>query len=144
MPTGYVYNYSPDLNIVLVNGIPLTGFGEDEAISVAPMADLSTSKVGIDGDVSRSMGTDRRVEVTIRLMQTSPSNDVLSGIVGVQAVTGGRLITLTVMNATSRDLVVAGQAWLRARPTLTFAREAGEREWVFQCLPSAWFAGGSL
>lgn len=143
MPTHLVYTYSPEKNIVLVNGVPMVGFGEDNAIEISPMADMSTSKTGIDGDVSRSTGTDRRAEVVIRLMQTSPSNDVLNAMVGVDLITGGRLISITVQNLLMRDLFVAPQAWLSRRPVLTYAREAGEREWTFQCLPSLWNFGGA-
>lgn len=144
MPTGLVYTYSPDKNLVLVNGVPLVGYGEDDAITAEPMADMSSSKVGIDGDVSRSTSTDRRATVTITLMQTSPSNDVLSALVGIDIITGGRLCTLTIQNLLQRDLLVAPQAWIKRRTNLAYGREAGDREWQFECLPTVWFVGGSI
>lgn len=138
------YSYSPDKIVVLVNGIPLTGYGEGDAIEIAPMSDLSTSKVGIDGDVTRSMSTDRRCRLTVRLMQSSPSNDMLSALVGVDQITGGRMFPVTVMDLLGRTLVVAAQSWIATRPTVTFGREATEREWTFETGSlSEWFAGGS-
>lgn len=144
MPTGLVYTYAPDKTICLVAGVPLVGFGETAAIEISPVADLSSSKAGVDGDISRSTGTDRRAEVKITLMLTSPSNDVLSALVGVDLVVGGSLIPITVQNLLMRDLFVAPQSWLAKRPTITYAREAGEREWTFQCLPAVWSVGGSF
>ena len=138
------YSYSPDKVVVLINGIPMTGFGEGDAIEVAPVSELSTSKVGIDGDVTRSMGTDRRCRITVRLMQSSPSNDVLSALVGVDQITGGRMFPVTVMDLLGRTLIVAAQCWIATRPTVTFGREATEREWTFETgALSEWFAGGS-
>jgi hypothetical protein len=138
------FSYAPDKVIVIVAGVPLTGYGEDNAIEVAPESDLSTSKVGIDGDVTRSISTDRRVTLTVRLMQSSPSNDYLSGLLGIDLITGGRLFPITVQHLTGRDLVVAPQAWLSRRPTLILGREAQEREWAFQTGALAvWIAGGS-
>ena len=140
---GIVTTYAPDKVLVLVNGAPLTGLGEDTAVEITPTSDLSTSKVGIDGDVARSTGTDRRVDIVIRLMQTSPSNDVLSALVGLDILTGGRMVFITVQDLLARDIFVCPQSWLSRRPTITYAREVSEREWAFQGLPSIWFAGGS-
>lgn len=138
-----VYTYSPDKVFVLVNGAPLTGLGEDTAVELAPVADLSSYKVGMDGDVTRAVGTNRCCEITIRLLQSSPSNDVLSALIGLDTLTGGRLIAITVQDVLSRDLFVSPQSWLSARPTVTYAREASEREWKFVGLPSVWNLGGS-
>jgi hypothetical protein len=138
------FSYAPDKVVVLVAGVPLTGFGEDESITIEPRSELSTSKVGIDGDVTRSLNTDRRCRITIRLMQSSPSNDVLSTLVGVDLVSGGRMFPVTVMDLLGRTLIVAAQSWIAERPTVTFAREASEWEWVFETGSlSEWFAGGS-
>lgn len=141
--TGLVTTYNPEKVLILVNGAPLTGLGEDTAVEITPTSDLSTSKVGIDGDVTRSVGTDRRVDIVIRLMQSSPSNDVLSALIGVDVLTGGRLVAITVQDLLARDVFVCPQSWLTKKPTITYAREAAEREWAFQGLPSVWYIGGS-
>jgi hypothetical protein len=138
------FSYAPDKVVVLVAGVPITGYGEGDSIEVEPMSELSTSKVGIDGDVTRSLNTDRRCRITVRLMQSSPSNDMLSTLVGVDLVSGGRMFPVTVMDLLGRTLIVASQAWIATRPTVTFGREASEREWVFETGSlSEWFAGGS-
>lgn len=141
---GIVYSYAPDKVFILVNGLLLSGLGEDTALEIAPQADLSSSKVGIDGDVARSVGTDRRCDITIRLLQTSPHNQYLSGLVGVDLLTGGRLINITVKDALSTDTFVCPQAWVKRRPNMTYARETTDREWQFEGLPSVWNLGGSL
>ena len=76
------------------------------------------------------------MDIVIRLMQTSPSNDILSALVGLDILTGGRMVFITVQDLLARDIFVCPQSWLSRRPTITYAREVSEREWAFQGLPS--------
>ena len=52
----------------------------------------------------------------IRLMQTSASNDVLSALVGLDILTGGRMVFITVQDLLARDIFVCPQSWLIAAP----------------------------
>ena len=140
-----VRTYSPDRVIVLVNGVPLRGFGEDTFVEITPDADLSTKQVGADGEVARSISTNKCCEVTVTLQQTSPSNDFLSTLIEVDALSGGVLFPLTIQDLRGRTMFAVSQAWISKRPTLTFGREVTNREWSISTGgPSVWIAGGSF
>ena len=130
MPSTEVRTYNPDRVTVIVGGAPMQGFGEDTFVEIAPLADIVTSKAGADGEVARSIGTDRRHTVTITLMQTSPSNDVLSGLAKADQLTcGGAAFPILVQDLCGRTMFMAASAWVSQMPTQTFGREVNERQW---------------
>lgn len=140
-----VRTYSPDRVVVLVNGVPMGGFGEDTFVEITPVADLSTMQVGADGEVARSISTNKCCTVAITLQQTSPSNDVLSTLIELDTLSGGVLFPLTVQDLRGRTLFTVSQAWISKRPTLTFGRETTNRVWEISTGgPSVWIAGGNL
>lgn len=140
-----VRTYAPDFVLVIVGGIPLSGFAEDSMLTLAPMADLVTSSSGADGEVARSLNTDRRFTLTLTLQQTSPSNDVLSGIAAADRLSGGRMVPVMVQDLRGRTMFMAEQGWVSRLPDIGFGREAGDREWqITTGPPSVWFAGGNL
>lgn len=140
-----VRSYSPDKILFIVSGIPIVGYGPDTFLSVEPLADLSAIQVGADGEVARSISTNKCCRITATLQQTSPSNDVLSGIMELDAMTGGNLFPVTVQDLLGRTVFMAPQAWVSTRPNLTFGAEADVREWqILTGAPAVWFAGGSL
>lgn len=145
MAINVAYPYSPDKNVVLVNGVPIVGFADsDTAIEVNPVEDDFSEAVGLDGMVAVSQGTNTLVEVVLRLLQVSPSNDYLSGLRNAGRIAGRPIVAITVQNLLARDLLVAPQAWFTKRPGIALGRTAQEREWTFRAIPSVWNAGGSF
>jgi len=140
-----VRTYAPDRILVLVGGIPMNGYAEDTFVEIAPAADMVTSQSGADGEVARSLSTDRRCTITITLQQTSPANDVLSGWLATDQMTGGTMFPVAVQDLRGRTMFAASQAWISRQPTVGFGREVGTREWQIQTgPPSVYFVGGSL
>ena len=131
MPSTEVRTYNPDRVVVIVGGVPMQGFGEDAFVEIAPMTDIVTSKAGADGEVARSISSDRRHTVSITLLQTSPSNDVLSGLAKADQLTcGGATFPMMVQDLCGRTMFMAASAWISQLPTQTFGREANERVWT--------------
>ena len=140
-----VRTYSPDRIVVIYGGIPITGFAEDTFVTITPLADLSTMRVGADGEVSRSISTNKCCTMELTLQQTSPTNDQLSVFIEQDALSGGILLPLMVQDLRGRTVFVASQAWISKRPPIVFGREAGDRAWELTTgAPSVWFAGGNL
>lgn len=68
-----------------LNGVELTHFADgDDAVTMKFRADRAMDKIGADGRMAVSQNTDRSVEVTIKLMQTSPSNKYLGTLHDLQ------------------------------------------------------------
>lgn len=145
MSGSVVRTYSPDRVTILVSGVPMTGFADGTFCEIAPSVDLSTMQVGADGEVARSISSNKTCTITITLQSTSPSNDVLSGLIEIDALSGGTLFPVGVIDLRGRTVFEASQCWISQRPTITFAQEVSERAWqITTGSPSIWFAGGSL
>lgn len=145
MSGSVVRSYAPERVLVLVSGFQITGYADDTFVDIAPNADLTSYQVGSDGEVARSISSNKTCTVTLTLQQASPANDFLTGLIEIDSLTGGRLFPVTVSDLTGRTVFVASQAWISKRPNITFAREVSNREWqIITGTPSIWFAGGSI
>lgn len=144
--SGEVRTYNPARVLFLWGGVPLQGFSDGSFIEITPAAARVTSKSGADGEVARSIGTDKRHTITVRLQQTSPSNDVLSASATADELSGGGLpVPLMVQDLSGRSLYVSDTAWIEQVPTQTWGLESGEREWTLATgRPSVFIIGGNL
>lgn len=129
--------------IVVIGGVPISGFGENDAITFDHDEDEWEKVVGADGEVTRSRNNNRSGSITITLMQTSDSNDALEAIRLIDETTGAGIVGVLVKDLTGRTVIGADRAWVRKRPSLEFGKRAGEREWILDCDQVAVFAGGS-
>ena len=144
--SGEVRTYNPARVLVLVAAIPMQGFSDGTFVEIAPMADRVSSKSGADGEVARSISSDKRHTVTITLQQTSPSNDVLSGMALADELSGGGLpVPIMVQDLSGRTLFAADRGWIRSVPSQAFGVEVNDREWVLETgKPAVNIIGGNL
>ena len=101
--------------------------------------------MGLDGEVARSISTDGRHTVTLTLQQTSPSNDVLSGLAAVDKLTcGAGSFPLLIQDLCGRTMFATDKAWISRAPNVTFGRETVDREWTLRTgTPSVYTVGGN-
>lgn len=114
-PAGYDLSFAGNI---------IEGFADGSAISVAREANVATDKAGIMGDVVVSWQHDKRATVTIVLMPTAASNDVLSAAADNRIV--GSFL-LRDRNGTTR--VQSDHAWVQKIPDLNVEAEAPPRTW---------------
>lgn len=140
-----VRTYNPDRIVLLVGGVQMQGYAEETFLELAPMADRVLSKSGADGEVARAINTDRRHTLTITLQQTSPSNDVLSGLAAADDLTcGGAAFPVLVQDLCGRTMFAAASAWVSKTPPVVFGREVQDRVWeITTGNPTAYFIGGN-
>lgn len=138
-----VHTYAPDQVTVVFGPVVLSGFAEDSFVTVEFEEDLWTKQVGADGHVTRSKTNNATARVTVRLAQTSSSNDLLSAIAEADRQTNQGVFPLMVKDGSGRSLHVAEGAWIVRSPNAEFAREAGVREWVFDTDQLQNFVGGN-
>ena len=116
---------------ISINGVPIEGFGESDAISFEPNSDLYESAVGADGEVTRSATNDRSGTITITLMSTSLSNLKFSGFMALSKALGAAdKFIISVNDTNSGDFFLATNAYIQKEPNSTYARNASEREWT--------------
>lgn len=138
--------YDPNRVKIILGGIPMQGFADGTFLEIAYVSDQFGEVAGTDGEVSRSKTNDGRAEVTIRLMQTSRTNDALSALVNSDlAADGGAGIgAFLVTDLSGTTLLSSENAWIKKIPDQQFGREATERAWTIMCDNLVSFIGGNL
>lgn len=115
--------------------IPLNkGTADGDFITIEQKADAFSLQIGTDGEGTRSKTNDRSAKMTVRLMQSSDTNDLLSATHELDKNTPGGpgVLPFIVKDMSGRTLHIAETAWIVRAPNAVFGREAGPREWVFE------------
>jgi hypothetical protein len=99
---------------------------------------------GADGQVVRVASADKRGEITVTLMASSLSNDFLSAQAALDDLTGINTQPLLIKDLLGTTLISAQQAWIKKPADVEFGKEAGTREWVFECGELNILVGGSI
>lgn len=122
-------------NVFIFYGVfEIKGFAEDAAISLEHDEDHWSHQVGVDGEGTRSKTSNKSATLTVSLMQSSDSNDLLSIEAGLDEIapggTGGK--ALLIKDEGGSSVYAAESAWIQRRPTAEFNRDASVREWVIR------------
>lgn len=138
-----VRTYDPKQCLVLVGGVPMSGFADGTFVSVERTSDTFTKVSGADGIVSRAKTNDRSGTLTLTLAQTSPANDVLSGFAIADELLNSGVIPVMVKDISGRSIYVSAFGWVKKPPTGEFAKEISDREWALDLADLDVFTGGN-
>lgn len=140
-------NYDPKKVLVIVAGVPITGYADGTFVDLEEMSDGVVSQSGADGEVARSLSNDPRCTITITLQQTSASNAILSGLYTADRATGAGVFPVLVEDLLGTTTFLSGQAWIKKRAKAGFGKEVGTREWMIEAIattPSVFIVGSGL
>jgi hypothetical protein len=128
-------SYSPKAVSIAIAGIPITGFSPDSIIALSRNTDIVEEEVGAQGDLSLTQNADRTGEITISLMQTSPSNALLSlGAQSQENVYDNVLpFSITVLDPSGSVLAYASNCYYKSFPDVEVGASQSAREWMFGC-----------
>lgn len=135
--------YDPKEVHVIIGGTPISGFADGTFVQISFDEQQWNKVTGADGLTSRSKSNNFGGQVTITLLQTSNSNDVLSAIWNRDRRSNDGVVTLLVKDALGRTTWSAAQAWIQKMVDQDFSKETEEREWVFDCADLRGLAGGN-
>lgn len=124
-------DYSFLNTILLVNGIPITGFDEgDDVIKLARLNPSGSHKIGADGEMSLSISSDRSGSITFKLMQTADSNGYLSGLITAQE--NGAFIPIFAQfrDTKGNDLGSGTQGYITKPADMNRGNSVSSQEWV--------------
>jgi hypothetical protein len=108
----------------------------EEGITIEPAEDKNVMTVGADGAGQHSLIASDARTATVRLLKTSPINALLMALYNVQSSSSslwGRNV-ITIVDSGRGDIVTLQQCAFKKVPSLTYAKEAGMNEWVFDCI----------
>ena len=118
------------------NGTVTLGAGSassDGGISIVMVEDKSTMTIGADGAVMHSLHAGKGANVTVRLLKTSPTNQLLSQMYALDTSGSGvyGFNTISVRDLQLNDVVVCQQCAFAKFADITYAKEGGEMVWTF-------------
>ena len=127
-------------------GVPVTGYADGQFLSITHTSDAFVSMVGTDGQVARSKSNDNRAEISIDLLQTSPTNAAFSAIhlADKNAPGGAGIGAFLCVDLNGTSLYAAGNCWIKRSPDPTFDREPTSRTWLLECDALQDFTGGNI
>jgi len=125
--------------------ILMDGFQDGEGVVIAQSQPRFTKHVGLDGKVTRAKVHDKSGTVTVRLMQTSAQNDLLSGlhIADTNAPNGAGILPVYVRDRNGRSLHTGAEAWITGFGDVTYDQGPTMREWVIDVAELENFIGGN-
>lgn len=131
---------------VSLAGLPLGGYADGNFLEITFDSDQFVDVIGTDGEVSRSKANDLRATATIRFMQTSPSNDLLSALLqsDLNSDGGAGIGAFMVTDVQGTTLLLGENAWVVKWPDQNFGREAQERAWTIKVDKLNAFVGGNV
>lgn len=127
-----VLTYDPKKVIVVLGTSTITGFAEDEMITIAPHGEGFTKYVGADGEVARAIDPDDTFTITFHLAYTSKSNTYLSKVHNADRVTGAFLLPLMIKDLSGDTLFACEQAWVTNWPENTRGRGIETNDWELE------------
>jgi len=139
-----IKTYAPDKVTVVFGGAILTGYAEDSFIKIEMSTEAFTMHIGGDGEVSRTRNVDRTGKVTVKLKQTSDSNDILSAFYTADITSLQGYLPIIVKDNAGRTVAAGSSAWIQKLPDTEFGKEVGEREWILDVADLDYFVGGNI
>lgn len=126
-----VLTYNPKKNIIIYGAKQLTGFAEDDMITIKPLGDGMQIFSGADGEVGRSIDPNSTYEVTVSLATSSKSNDYLSNCFNKDRKTGNNMLPLIIKDLSGSTLFFAKQAWIKNFTESKRGRKISNQDWTF-------------
>ncbi len=122
--------YDPKKVVVQFGNRQITGFSEDNMITIRPNGEGVQTYVGADGEVQRSLDPNSTYTVEINLANTSKSNDYLSNMYNADRATGKGVLPLLVKDMSGTLLFFAPEAWVANTPEGGRGRRINELTWT--------------
>lgn len=108
----------------------------EEGITIEPVEDKNVMTIGADGKGQHSLIASDACTVTIRLLKTSPLNAALMIMYDLQSASSalwGQNVC-TIVDSGRNDFNVIQAMAFKKKPVITYAKEAGLMEWVFDAI----------
>ena len=127
-----VKTYSAKDVTIIFNGATITGYADGTFMTAARDNPAFTIGSGADGEGWRAKSSDKTGTITLTLLQTSLSNDVLSAFAILDEASGNGVGPFLAKDGSGRTLISAQTAWIEKQADSEFARDQSDREWVLK------------
>ena len=137
--------WDPDQVDVIIGGFTMSGFADNSMIEFEEDGDRFNEVDGVDGTLTRSKKIVRKATLTVHLMNTSNSNDVLSGLLATDLATpgGAGVVAGMIRDKNGATLYLIPKMWVMGLPKDEMSDKATDRAWKVRCTQYVPFLGGS-
>lgn len=136
--------YDPKEFSVIVGGHIVGGYDDGTFIKASRNNDAWSVKVGADGEGARAKSNDKSGTLEITLLQTSASNDVLSGFALADELNNGGQVPVLIKDSNGTTVVAAETAWIKKMADVEGSKEVGNRVWILETDSLTMLVGGNL
>lgn len=147
--TQILASYSPeDVAIVIANdnfSHTISGTAEGTFLTITRVVPHATLYTGADSTNARVVRSVKNCDVTLTLMQTSESNDILSQLLLLDEDSrdGSDTFSITIKDTMGRTVASAPVAFIGTSPDISFGVDIDERDWVIHAIGMNIFEGGN-
>jgi len=121
---------------LVIGAFEITGFGPDDAMTLAPNGERATHQTGADGETTASKSNDRSHILTVNVMQTGAGFRDLAALAKAQDEAEGiPVLAFMIRDLNTGTTVRSRYATFLTYPELAFGKEAGSVEFQIM-LPS--------
>lgn len=138
-----VFSYDPKSVIIVIGGVPISGYADGTFLEITADTQQFTKIVGADGYTTRVKSNNYGGVMTLTLSQTSPSNDVLSGILALDRVSNAGVVPILIKDMSGTTVIFAATGWIQQFPDVSFGNEINNRAWVFDLADIDILIGGN-
>lgn len=135
--------YDPKSVYFSYAGNLLTGYADGDFFSAKRTSDSQSLTVGAGGEGCFIKSADRSGEVTLTLLRSSRSNDILSALYKQQEILPVPQ-PLFAKDGLGTSIVSGVEALIKKMPDLSFAKDMSTVEWVFLVAELETFIGGNF
>lgn len=137
--------YSPRDVVVTLAGIhSVTGYAEGEFIRIVKDIKPFIKHGSMDGEIARVYNKDQGWRVELTIMQSSPTNDILSMLYNVDIATRMGKFPLMIKDTKGSTSFLALTAWVEDLPRVSFSGQLETRTWILGCSEVAMNIGGNV
>lgn len=138
-----VRTYDPSQVIVSIGNVPMSGFTDGTFVEIVRNEPTWSLVVGADGYATRGKNNNYSGTLTLTLKQSSPSNDVLSGLMLLDELSNTGVFPVLVKDASGNSIYFSGQGWIQEWPSSTFDKAITDRAWVIALSTVDMFVGSN-
>ena len=135
-----IFTYSPREVQLIVAGYKVSGW---ETITITRSIDGFIPVRGIRGKNTRVRSTDTSATITVPVMQTELSNEVLNSIHTQDLQLGSGRLEITLKDGIGTSGFSSNEAYIIGYPAVTYSGGIEYREWRIFCQTTATFEVGS-
>jgi len=139
-----IRSYSPtDVSVLLAGFLQVDGFVDGTFITISKDVQPYKTRRVADGSVARTYINDATYTIELVLASTSPTNDVLTKLYQLDAITQYGKFPFFLKDELGTSLFIAPTCWIKEIPDLSFSNGVEQRVWRIQASQGGFNIGGN-